>query len=293
MNQLQPIVVRTDCPACGSRGKVHRFVRRSDAQWDSCQCGLVYLNTIFPAQQRRDESIAPQVVESADVGRGGYGAYEHRRRRRVAKARHQILDVLNHTAPGPLLDIGCSLGYTLQAALDLGLAPSGIEVDPAVVERCRRSGFDVREAAMTQLPFADGQFQIVMMKHVLEHSPEPRVVLKEVHRVLRPGGGLFIAVPHLRYHKAMRHPETYRYFEFAGDGRGDGHYVYYTPESMRSMIDSLGFQTVKVHPHLMHRRASITLRLGQAAVAPARWIAQTMLARLHLRKEFWLVAVRL
>jgi len=283
--QRSIISIRSDCPSCGSSGDVKLFVQRTDSAWALCHCGLVYLQTAYPEPK-------PPAVHATAENQTAYTAYERRRRRRVAKSRHQILDVLNHTAPGPLLDIGCSFGYTLEAAQDLGLKPAGVEIDAIAIERCRQMGFQVYSANMNHLPFDDNQFQIVTMKHVLEHTPDPLTALREVRRVLNPGGGLFIAVPHLSYHKAIRHPETYHYFRLPGDGKGDGHYVYYTPDSLSRMLENLGFTVVKVNPHLMHSRASIPLRIAQAAISPIRRLAQQMLTALHLRKEFWLVAVR-
>ena len=290
MDTAAPLLIRNDCPSCGPSGDVKIFARRTDSVWAKCQCGLVYLQTIYPRLEQPPGS-AP-VAETENTKGRKEGRYERRRRRRIAKSRRQILDVLNHTVAGPLLDIGCSLGYTLEAALGLGLDPIGVEVDARAVERCRQMGFLVEQTSMSQLPFDDNQFQIVTMKHVLEHTPEPRTVLQEVHRVLRPGGGLFIAVPHLHYHKAIRSPETYRFFNFQGDGKGDGHYVYYTPDSLALMLNRLGFKVVKINPHILHQKASCGIRLMQAAISPIRWLGQRILTALHLRKEFWLVAVR-
>ena len=273
------IPIRNECPSCGTSGEVGLFVQRSDSAWASCRCGLVYLQTAYP-------------VKEQSAFKSPRNSYERRRRRRIAKSRRQILDVLNHVSPGPLLDIGCSLGYTLQAALDLGLEAIGVEIDTDAVERCRLSGLQVECAHMNQLPFDDGRFQIVTMKHVLEHTPYPQAVLKEVFRALRPGGGLFIAVPHLQYHKALRSPETYRYFNYSGSIGGDGHYVYYTPAALSLMLNKLGFRVVKIDPHLVHRRATVITRLVQIAVSPARLFIRKILTALRLRKEFWLVAIR-
>jgi SAM-dependent methyltransferase len=128
--------------------------------------------------------------------------YSRRLRRRISKSRHQILNALNHTTPGPLLDVGCALGYTLQAARTLGLAACGVEIDEAAVKFCRAQGFDVQVGTLTHMPFEAGRFQIITMKHVLEHTPDPLMALAEVRRLLKPGGALFIAVPHAGYRKA-------------------------------------------------------------------------------------------
>ena len=55
--------------------------------------------------------------ESYFVSRGNVRhQYNAKIRRRIQKSRSQILDVLNHVEPGPLLDVGCARGSTLRAA---------------------------------------------------------------------------------------------------------------------------------------------------------------------------------
>jgi len=46
-----------------------------------------------------------------------------------------------------------------------------------------------------QVPFKDGTFDIVLCSQVLEYVPDPRVVVAEIHRVLKPGGSLLLSVP--------------------------------------------------------------------------------------------------
>jgi len=46
-----------------------------------------------------------------------------------------------------------------------------------------------------QLPLRDRQFDLVFCTQVLEYSPDPRLVIAEVHRVLKPGGSLFLSSP--------------------------------------------------------------------------------------------------
>jgi len=215
--------------------------------------------------------------------------YRRRSWRRVQKSRHQILDLLNHCEPGPLLDVGCSLGYTLLAARSLGLDPSGVDVAPTAVEHCRGLGFKAEVGTMERLPFADGAFELVVMKHVLEHTPRPKVALCEVRRVLRPGGGIFIAVPFGGNRKARRDPQNHKFFAEKGLF---GHYVYYEPETLESLLRACGFRTVQVHPHLVHRRAGAAMRLVQAVTAPLRRVGQVAQNATGVRKEFWLCALR-
>lgn len=271
------------CPLCsGSDASV--FCEFPEITWVKCDCGLVF---------KRDESMPEVEYREEYFGdrEGRRRKYVERRRRRVGKSRSQILDVLNHTPPGPLLDVGCSLGYTLQAAVDLGLPATGVDVSEHAVKVCREQGFGAEIGTFHELPFDDGTFQIVIMKHVLEHTPRPREALREIRRVLRSGGGLFIAVPHGAYRKARRNPAEYRWFR--PDLHGGEHYVYYTPATMSRMLREEDFEPVQTaHPHLVHRRAGLGRKTAEIAVAPLRFAAQRVRSMMSLDKEFWVTAVR-
>jgi SAM-dependent methyltransferase len=126
---------------------------------------------------------------------------------------------------------------------------------------------------------------------VLEHTPDPRAALAEVRRLLRPGGALFIAVPHAGYRKAVRDPQHAKFYQPTPTGAEGGHYIYYTPATLGRLLEQAGFALAQVHPHLVHRMAPAPLRVLQYVLAPFRWLAQRLASGLGLRKEFWLVAV--
>jgi ubiquinone/menaquinone biosynthesis C-methylase UbiE len=142
------------------------------------------------------------------------------------------------------------------------------------------------------MPFEAGRFQIITMKHVLGHTPDPLTALAEVRRLLKPGGALFIAVPHAGYRKALRDPQHAKFYQPTPTGVAGGHYIYYTPETLGRLLEQGGFAVVQVHPHLIHRSAPALLRFVQYLVAPFRWLAQQLATGLGVRKEFWLVAVQ-
>jgi SAM-dependent methyltransferase len=272
------------CPLCG--GDAHGIVARyPELVWVRCACGLVY------KRWQRAGQVPEDFYDSGYFGAGAHGrGYTRRTARRVTKSRHQILDLLNHAAPGPLLDVGCSLGYTLRAAAELGLAPTGTDISRHAVAACRAQGFRAEPGLLDALPFADGEFALVTLKHVLEHTPDPRRALAEVRRVLRPRGGLFIAVPHGDYHRARRRPQSSRYFLPAA--HGSEHFVYYTPATLGRLLGDCGFEVVRTHPALLHGTAPLPVRAVQSAFAPLRAGAQYFANRLDLRKEFWTVALR-
>jgi SAM-dependent methyltransferase len=60
-------------------------------------------------------------------------------------------------------------------------------------------------------PFADGKFAIIEADHVLEHLSDVLGVMRELHRLLEPGGRLVVRVPH--FSRGFTHPEHQRGFD--------------------------------------------------------------------------------
>jgi SAM-dependent methyltransferase len=110
--------------------------------------------------------------------------------------RARILESLrpNHL----LLDLGAGAGLVRQMNFR-GMAAhvTGLDLDPRVKSNPYLNTGIVGDAS--KLPFADGSFDIVISDNVLEHLREPIHAIREVHRVLRPGG-LFLAKTPNRWH---------------------------------------------------------------------------------------------
>lgn len=97
---------------------------------------------------------------------------------------------------GRMLDVGCGRGHLLREFQRRGWEVRGTEVSEAAARQPRAElGLSVDVGNLEDLGLPDGHFDAVTLWHVLEHLPDPRVTLAEAHRLLRPGGALFIGVP--------------------------------------------------------------------------------------------------
>ena len=175
---------------------------------------------------------------------------EQARRKKAAKIVAVVRHALGVGDLGGLraVDVGCSAGFIADELALAGAMTSGVDIDEPGLARAReRFGerVDFRLARGEDLPFDDGSVDLVVLNHIYEHVVDPEAVVADIHRVLRPGGLLYLGVghrwqviePHHRLPFLSWLPQGVadRYLRLAG--RGEHYYEhYYTPGGLRRLV---------------------------------------------------------
>jgi len=99
---------------------------------------------------------------------------------------------------GRLLEIGSGLGH-LVAQLEDSFETYGMDLNYWAVDKSKAvvQNSRLQTASAQELPFADGSFNVVIIKHIVEHLPEPQKAIREIGRVTEKGGTLILATPNL------------------------------------------------------------------------------------------------
>jgi SAM-dependent methyltransferase len=97
-----------------------------------------------------------------------------------------------------LLDIGCGAGGLLEAARKHGWNAQGLDVSSHAAKHVRELGFEVFEGELREAAYPAAHFDVVTAAELLEHIFEPAALLREVARILRPGGLFWTTTPHAR-----------------------------------------------------------------------------------------------
>lgn len=110
---------------------------------------------------------------------------------------------------GRVLDLGCGVGHSFE---ELGRPSVGVDLSAGALAGQAR---ETHVADMRALPFADAAFASVLSVQSIEHVPDPESVLREVVRVLEPGGtAVFVTPNRLEFAKPDEIIDPYHYVEF-------------------------------------------------------------------------------
>ena len=173
-----------------------------------------------------------------------------------------------------LAELGCGSGGMLEALGRFGTAV-GVETDPALRERARERGLDVRAGALPDaIPLEPGRWDAVCLFDVLEHVDDEAGALAACRRLLGPGGRLFVTVPAYAW-LWSRHDELL------------GHRRRYTARTLRQVAERAGFaverltyfNTLLAPPIMAVRLARAALRRpGHDLDRPAPWLNRALAA---------------
>ena len=107
-----------------------------------------------------------------------------------------FLKYLNPVPQDKILDIGCGIGYFSKLLSDRGAEIWGIDIDPESVNICCSTiGNNFQVGNAESLNFKKNTFNKILCSEVLEHVKNDQKSLKEMFRVIRPGGTLVVTVP--------------------------------------------------------------------------------------------------
>ena len=97
-----------------------------------------------------------------------------------------------------MLDIGCGSGLSLLEARALGADVRGIEADPNIRRIADELGLDIHIGSLLDQPFEFNQFDLVVLNQVIEHVPDPALMLDRLRSRIRPGGRVVLVFPNVQ-----------------------------------------------------------------------------------------------
>ena len=163
-------------------------------------------NTLVASRDSREVSLASRLV--TDITAGYYDQN------------------LKTFATGRLLDLGCGKVPLYAAYRDYVSDNTCVDWGSTLH---KNEHLDLECDLTKSLPFEDGEYDTVILSDVLEHIPEPGLLMSEISRVLSSGGVLFLNVPFFYW----LHEEPYDFYR-------------YTEFAMRNLAESSAFDVISL-----------------------------------------------
>jgi SAM-dependent methyltransferase len=172
-------------------------------------------------------------------------------------------DISFHDRPGQgrLIDIGCNEGRGLSLYARNGFAAvEGLETNPVAAAAARRRGFIVHGEALAAFR-PDAPYDVAVLSNVLEHALDPVEMLRQVRRILKPDGEVWISCPNAA--SWLRHVFGRRWINW----HVPFHIVHFTDATLSRALEAGGFATV-----------------ARDQATPALWVAHSVVAALSARR---------
>jgi 2-polyprenyl-3-methyl-5-hydroxy-6-metoxy-1,4-benzoquinol methylase len=138
-----------------------------------------------------------------------------------------------------LLDIGCSSGALLRSAMIHGFDAEGVEPAAQAAEFAKSAGLKVFHGYLEEARFPASSFDAVTLMEVIEHLPDPSVLLREVGRILKPNGVLVVGTGNGASWTVRLVGARWGYFQVAEHG---GHISFFNPSSLAMLARRCGFE---------------------------------------------------
>ena len=248
-----------DCYLCGAPGvllyqglKDRLFGAEGSWNLKRCPnstCGLLWLDPL-PIEKDIGKAYAeyythlncPQDGHKSRKGWGGVWIfrllYDSLLRATLISCERKRLTLmyLDGVPPGRVLDVGCGDGSRLARLLSLGWDVRGQEMDPKAAARARQI-YDVRVhlGPLDEACYGQGEFDAIVMNHVIEHVHDPVRLLAECVRLLKKGGTLVAVTPNA---------ESYGHKRFRSSWRGlepPRHIHLFSQRTLRQLAERAGF----------------------------------------------------
>ncbi len=229
---------RIPCPFCGSYSCEERYREYGDIVKCSV-CSIVYERTRLTEKAMYDfyqkwpdinkDMRLPQTRQ--EVAESGL---------RMDYLLDELIEFIKPS--GTFLDVGCGWGAFLDNARSRGFRPLGLELTQKCVDFANNElHIPVMNSQLVEAAIDPNSLAAVSMSHVLEHIPNPREALSKIHRILKPGGMFFGAVPNIESLRSEKLREKWPWLA------PNVHLVYYSPGTLKTQLERAGFVVQRLY----------------------------------------------
>lgn len=239
------------CPCCHGDA-IEPFASHAGFSIVACrECGLRYLDP-QPTVNELEELYSESYFTHEGTGLPGYDRYleELDNHRRTFDDRLPLLPA--HAQESRILDVGAAVGAFVERARFAGWQAEGVEPSTWAAAYARDIlRQPVATGTLEGAEYPAATFDVVTLWEVIEHLPEPLSTLREIHRVLKPGGFLALSTPDARSPVSQLLGRRW-----PGWRKVPEHLFFFDRRTLRKLLGDAGFEVAK------ERYVSLTVSRG-------------------------------
>jgi 2-polyprenyl-3-methyl-5-hydroxy-6-metoxy-1,4-benzoquinol methylase len=150
----------------------------------------------------------------------------------------RILDVIEqYKTSGEMLEVGIGVGIFMELAHNNGWDIQGVEPSQAACQYVSETlHLPTTNNTLQEARFPENHFDVIAMRHVLEHITNPKLFLKELHQILHDDGIICLVVPNFGGLHSRLEKEEWFHLSLPY------HVAHYTSYTLRNMLTSCGFE---------------------------------------------------
>ena len=239
----------TGCPICNSNNiqeqlsaKDYTVSQNIFSIWHCNACTARFTQDV-PGQDAIGAYYASEnYISHSDTKKGIINSLYHLVRKRTLGAKRRL--VINEVGitKGTILDIGCGTGAFLNTMKEADWNITGLEPDTIARNKATEI-YNIHPQESDKLfEMTPASFNAITMWHVLEHVHELHAYIKQIEKLLAPGGKAFIAVPNYTSKDAAIYKEHWAAYDVPR------HLYHFSPQSMEALLAQHGLKLTAVKP---------------------------------------------
>ncbi len=239
----------SECPLCGSQNinqlfiiKDHSVTKEEFPVWGCTDCQLYFTQDIPLENEIGKYYQSEAYISHSDTNEGLINKLYHRIRDFTLKQKRNLIRKECGIRTGSLLDIGSGTGAFLHTMQSAGWEVTGLEPDETARENSEKLNHVKALKPGEIINLQTSSFDSITMWHVLEHVHKLHDQMQNLHRLLKPNGRIFIAVPNHTSSDA----DHYKAFWAAWDV--PRHLYHFSPGSMIVLAEKYGFEIIRYKP---------------------------------------------
>lgn len=235
---MEATITYSSCPVCNST-RIREAIKIKDhsvsgvtfSVWECQDCTFRFTQHVPDSEAIGPYYKSEAYISHSNTQKGLVNQLYHKVRKITLSTKRKLIEKMTGHATGNLLDIGAGTGAFASFMAQSGWRVTGLEPDT----EARKIAADVHRIQLLpidelfRLPVQ--HYDAITLWHVLEHVHDLDGYMKQLKRLLKPGGLLFIAVPNYTSYDAQRYKDYWAAYDVPR------HLYHFSPRSMKKLLE--------------------------------------------------------